>query len=722
VPVSAGEKYGLVNLAEFIIAVESFNANVQIPLIKNAYMFAEGAHAGQTRQSGEPFLIHAVQTALILAEQHLDSATIAAGLLHDVVEDTEVTMDQLAKEFGDEIAGLVNGVTRISTYQAQSVVESQAENFRKMLLSMADDIRVILIKLADRLHNMRTLDHLPKDKQIAIAKETADVYAPLANRFGMAKVRWELDDLALKYLEPEVYNSISTKLAESVEEREAYIAELLQPIREAFESMGLKASVSGRAKSIKSILSKMRAKQLEFEDVHDKLAIRVLLQSVEDCYAALGKIHHVYHPNLEGFDDYIANPKANGYRALHTYVYGPRARLVEIQIKTHEMHYAAEYGIASHWLYKEGKGVLDSSDKQLNWLREVLDWQKDMTNPAEFLEYLKIDLFRDEVFVFTPRGELKHLPAGASPLDFAFAVHTNVGLKCNGARVNGKLVPLSTELRSGDEVEIITSPNQEPSRDWLKMVKTSKARTKIRRFLRQKGYEQSVVLGKQLLERHLRKKRLAFPSESQLLDGAQALSYDSSEGLYAAIGQGNVSPDNVISKLYPPEEEPRRDRLITEFVKRARGAKGIKIQGLGNMMFRFARCCQPVPGEKIIGFISRGRGISIHRSDCPEALKMKADPARLVEVQWDVEKDSSFLVRLDMEVEDRKNLLRDVLDSLAHEDINIRDAKMQSGEGIAIGWLVIEIKNLSHLKRVLDRVSKTPGVIRVWRAQGGADD
>jgi guanosine-3',5'-bis(diphosphate) 3'-pyrophosphohydrolase len=722
VPVSAGKKYGLTNLAEFIIAVETFNSNINVSLLKKAYQYAERAHQDQKRISGDPYMLHSVQAALILAEQHLDSATIAAGLLHDVVEDTDVTIEDVEREFGKEIAELVDGVTRISTYSAQSVVESQAENFRKMLLSMAHDIRVILIKLADRLHNMRTLSFLPQEKQKRIASETYEVYAPLANRFGMAKIKWELEDLSLKYLNPDRYNYIMSKINETVVEREAFIAEIVKPLSEAFEKAGLKASIKGRAKSIDSISRKMELKGREFEEIYDLFAIRIIVDTVGECYMALGLVHQILKPSGIGFDDYIANPKGNGYQSLHTNVIGPKGRLVEIQIRTRQMHYTAEFGIASHWLYKEGKKEVDPSDKQFNWLREVLDWQKDMTNPAEFLEYLKIDLFHDEVFVFTPQGELKHLPANSTPLDFAFAVHTNVGLHCSGSRLNGKLVPLDTKLTSGDEVEILTSPNQEPSRDWLTYVQTSKARSKIKRFLRQKGFEQSVILGKEMLEKSLRKKKVKFPTERELTDCAHALSFSSLESLYAAIGQGDVSVLHVQSKLYPVAEEAPKQSRVKSFLDRARGSKGIRIQGLDNMMFRFAQCCQPVPGEKIIGFITRGRGISIHRADCAVALKMTEDAERLIDVEWDVSKDDEFLVRIEMVVEDRKNVLRDILDSLSTEDVNIRDAGMKSHEGYAQGMLVIEIRNLSHLERVLDKIRRTKGVQSVWRSQGGKDE
>ena len=684
-PVSVVRKYGTLNLAEFIIAVEAFNANVKVSMLKKAFMYAENAHKGQKRISGDPYMIHSIHVALILAEQHLDSTTIAAGLLHDVVEDTNISIKDIQKEFDKEIADLVDGVTRISTYSAQSVIESQAENFRKMLLSMANDIRVILIKLADRLHNMRTLDYLPKDKRKRIAEETYEVYAPLANRFGMAKIKWELEDLSLKYLAPERYKYIESKINETMSERETSIAEIVKPLSDAFKKAGFKALIKGRMKSINSIFRKMKEKSRKFEEIYDLFAIRVIVDTVEECYAALAPIHRVFKPSGIGFDDYIANPKANGYQSLHTNVIGPHKRMIEIQIRTRQMHYRAEYGIASHWLYKEGKKEVDPSDKQFNWLREVLDWQKDMTNPTEFLEYFKIDLFHDEVFVFTPKGELKHLPTGSTALDFAFSVHTSIGKRCLGAKVNGKLVPLSTKLNSGDEVEILTSQNQEPTQDWLKIVKTSRARSKIRRYLKEKGFEQSVTLGKEMIEKTLRKKNLKFPSEDELTDCAQALSYTSVDGLYAAVGQGDLSAIKVISKLFPVIEEAPKESIVKKFVDKARGSRGIRIQGMGNMMFRFAQCCQPVPGEKIVGFITRGRGVSIHRADCPVALRMTDDSERLLDVEWDVTKGDAFLVKIELIVEDRKNALRDILDSLASEDINIQDTEMKSSEGIARG-------------------------------------
>jgi len=709
------------NLAEFVIQVEAFNSNVNIALIRKAYEFGSRAHKDQKRLSGDPYFLHSVQTALILAEQHLDSTTIAAGLLHDVVEDTDVTIEDIKREFGDEIAELVEGVTKISEYRAQSVIEAQAENFRKMLLSMAHDIRVILIKLADRLHNMRTLEHVPEEKRKLIAEETYEVYAQLANRFGMARMKWELEDLALKHLKPERYEYIANKIAETQDEREEYVEQIIAPIRKALDGVGINARIHGRPKSINSISQKMEEKQIDFEQIFDLFAIRIIVDDVSGCYAALGQVHQVYRPTGIGFDDYIANPKANGYQSLHTNLIGPRGRVIEVQIRTHQMNRTAEYGISGHWLYKEGKDAPGPADKQYSWLREVLDWQKDMTNPAEFLEYLKIDLFRDEVFVFTPNGELKHLPSGSTPLDFAFAVHTDVGLHCRGARVNGRLVPLSTKLNSGDEVEIMTASNQEPSRDWIKIVRTSRARSKIRRYLKQKGFEQSVELGKDMLEKTWRKQNIKFPETDKLLDAAQALSFTSVENLYAALGSGDVSIANVMSKLFPSIEEAPRESVVKRFLDRARKSKGIRINDVDSLMFRFAKCCQPVPGEKIIGFVTRGRGISIHRVDCDVALKLAEDRERIVDVQWDVDADDSFLVRIEIVVDDRKNMLRDILDSIANEDMNIRDAEMKAHEGTAQGNLVLEIRNLNQLQRVMSKISKTPGVISVWRSQGGKE-
>lgn len=706
------------NLAEFIIKVESFNSNVDIPLVRRAYEFCDRAHAGQKRESGDPFIEHCLEVAFILAELHMDSSTIAAGLLHDVLEDTPVTKEKIRSEFGDEIAELVDGVTKLGEFQFQSLEEEQVEYFRKLLLSMAKDIRVIVIKLADRLHNMRTLEHLDKERIARIAAETRDVYAPLAHRFGMGRIKWELEDLAFKYLEPEAYRDLMEKVQARRDEREAFVQSVIAPLSAQLEKAGIRAEITGRAKHFDSIHRKMKARQKPFDEIYDLSAIRVIVETVRDCYHVLGLVHQLWTPIRESFDDYIALPKSNGYQSLHTTVIGPQNRPVEIQIRTHQMHRLAEFGIAAHWLYKEGKKAADEGDRQVAWLREVLEWQKDMASPTEFLEYLKLDLYADEVFVFTPRGELRELPKGATPLDFAYAIHSDVGNRCVGARINGVMRPLSSELKSGDEVEIITSPHQTPTQDWLKLVRTSRARSKIRHYLKMKGYEQAVALGREMLEKELKKNRLK-PAEQEILDLSMSFSYGSSEAMYAALGDGELSLTTLLHKLIP-EKKPEADvSLFRKIVEKAKGEpKGIKIgSGFlgGDLMYRLARCCQPIPGEPIVGFITRGRGVSVHRRDCHNAMGLLSDGDRTLKVDWNVEGAQAFVVRLKLVVEERKNILRDVTDAVAKADSNVRSVGLD-GIGKAMpGHLVVEVKNVAHLERVIKELKKTKGVVEVER-------
>lgn len=711
---------GMMNLAQFIIHVESMNANLNIPLLRKAFEFTSWAHRTQKRASGEPFVEHCLNVAFILAEQHLDSATVAAGLLHDVVEDTDVTTERLKREFSPEISHLVDGVTKLGAYKYQSREEGQADYFRKMLISMADDIRVILIKLADRLHNMRTLQYLDRNKQLQVAEETRDIYAPLAHRFGMAKIKWELEDLSLKFLNPEVYDGLMQQVDEARHEREAYLNEVTSALGKLLRSEGLEVEISGRAKHFDSIFRKMMKRGVPFSQIYDLVAVRVMAKSVRDCYHAMGIIHSHWTPVHDRFHDYIAVPKQNMYQSLHTTVVGPRGRMVEIQIRTPAMHHVAEYGIAAHWLYKEGKEALDDSDRQLSWLREVLTWQKEMTSPEEFLEYLKIDLFQDEVFAFTPRGELKHLRRGATGLDFAFAVHTDVGLHCTGTKINGRLVPFETELRSGDEVEVLTSPHAEPSWDWLNICRTAAARGKIRKYLRQKGFEQAMRLGKEMLERSLKKKRIKLPSEQQILDAGMAISYTDVDQVYSAIGRGDLDVESFITRMFPPDEEaPPKESIIKQFVDRARGASGIRVEGMDNLMFRFAQCCQPVPGEKIVGVITRGRGLSIHRRTCANIVKANFQEERLIEVSWNVSAGQGFLVRLSIVVEDRKNIVLEITDAIASVDADVRGVELNSGEATAVGTFVIQIRNISQLNRVMDRIKKrVKGVIKIERTFG----
>lgn len=715
---------GMMNLAEFVIHVEAMNANVNIPVIRKAFEFSNWAHKGQKRASGEPYVEHCLNVAFILAEQHLDGDTIAAGLLHDVVEDCEVTIAELSKEFSPEIAELVDGVTKLGAYKLKSAAENQSEYFRKMLISMSNDIRVIIIKLADRLHNMRTLEALPEEKQVNIATETREIYAPLAHRFGMAKIKWELEDLSLKFIKPDVYRYLVERIDLSRGEREEYIDAVSKQLQEALEAEDLKVEITGRAKHFDSIYRKMAKRRKPFEEIYDLIAIRVLTPTVRDCYHALGVIHNKWTPVADRFHDYIATPKQNMYQSLHTTVVGPNGRMVEIQIRTPSMHYVAEYGIAAHWLYKEGKHVLDESDRQFSWLREVLTWQKDITNPDDFMEHLKIDLFHDEVFVFTPRGELKHLPLGATALDFAFSVHTDVGLRCVGTKVNGKLVPLKTKLRSGDEVEVMTNPHAEPSIDWLKICNTPAARAKIRKYLKQKGFDQSLTLGKELYERALKKRSLPTPTDQQLLDASMALSFTSADQMFSKLGSGDLTIGTLLGKLFPAESTEKKESIIKKFVDKARGGRGIRVAGMDNMMFRFAKCCQPVPGEKIIGFITRGRGLSIHRADCVNAVVAAQEPERRVDVSWDAGTDQAFLVKLMIVVEYRKNILYDITEIIANADAEVRGAELDSHkEATTTARFVVEIKNVSHLNRVMSAVrKKVPGLIKIERALGGDVD
>lgn len=707
------------NLAEFVIRIESFNANVDIPLLRKAYEFSNKAHQGQFRESGDPYIQHCLEVAFILAEQHLDTDTITAGMIHDVIEETNIKLEEIEKEFGEGIAKLVDGVTKIGEIKFESAEEEQAEYYRKMLLSMAKDIRVIIIKLADRLHNMRTLDALPREKQLRIAQETKEVYAPLAHRFGMAMVKTELEDLSFKFLEPETYKDLLKAINEKKEERDDYVQEVTKPLIDELEKSGIKSEITGRAKHLSSISHKLKDRNKPLEEIYDLFAIRVIVDTVGECYQALGIIHNLWTPVAERFRDYIATPKRNMYQSLHTTVIGPRGRMVEIQIRTHQMHRTAEYGIAAHWLYKEGKKELDETDKQMIWLREVLEWQRELSTPSEFLEYLKIDLFQDDVFVFTPRGELKQLPRGSTPLDFAYAVHSDVGNHCTGAKVNDKMVPLSTILSSGDRVEVITSTHQMPNIDWLKIVKTTKARSKIRHFLKQKEYEESLNLGKELLEKELRRHHQKMMGEHELTDLAMRLNLSSSDALLFALGNGSLSIKQVIAEILP-EEPPaeKKEGFIQKFVEKARGRSGIKIQGLGSLMFRFAQCCQPVPGERIVGFVTRGRGVSVHRADCFNALQMMVDSDRKVEVEWDVDKNQSFMVKLEILVEDRKNMLRDITEAIADADTNVRGAEIKPGQAATVGSFIIEVKNLRHLNRTIKRIRRVKGVIDVERAKG----
>jgi len=703
-------------------SVEPNADRLDVELIARAYRFSEKAHAGQKRASGEAYVEHCVEVAKILTDLHMDSVSIAAGLVHDVVEDTATTIEDVKREFGPEIASIVDGVTKIGKVQIQSTTEVQVENYRKLLLSMAQDARVILIKLADRLHNMRTLDALRPDKRRRIALETREIYAPLAHRLGMAQVKWELEDLAFKHLEPDAYRELAQKVAERRAEREEQIEALRGPLEEELRKAGIPCEVYGRPKHLWSIHRKMISRGSSYDQIYDLMAIRVITDSVANCYHALGVIHPKWTPLQERFPAYIATPKSHMYRSLHTTIFGPRGRLYEIQIRTTEMHRTAEYGIAAHWRYKEGNRSPNDVDETLSWFRQVLEWQQETREPEEFMEFLRIDLFQDEIFVFTPKGDVKQLPKGATPIDFAFAVHTEVGMHCSGARVNGRIAPLSRELKNGDTVEVLTDPRQRPSRDWLAFVKTARARQKIRQWIKQEEFESSVELGREFLDRELKKIRRERPSEERLAAAALALNLPSAEHVYAALGRGDIGTSAILKELFPDlaatPDAGRSPSAFERLVDRVRGStRGVRIQGLENLMVRYSQCCQPVPGDEVIGYVTRGRGISIHRVDCPNVLNLTDHPERRIEIQWEAEAGDRFFVRLVVEGNDRRGLLSDIALAITQTGTNIQAADIKAVEDGMTGNFVVEVQDLTHLKKVMKAVRRVPGVVSVERRE-----
>jgi len=699
-------------LSQLITDVRHLRPGADTELIRKAYLFSAQAHEGQFRCSGAPYLSHCVETARILAELHLDSVTIAGGLLHDIVEDTQLGLGAVRDEFGDEVARIVDGVTNISEMSFENPEQEQMEKYRKMLLSMAEDVRVILIKLADRLHNMRTLQYLTEEDRARISRETLDVFAPLAHRLGIAKIKWELEDLALKYLDPQAYDLLGRQIAQSREEREAYIEELKGPLLAALERTGVNAEIAGRAKHFYSIYMKMKNQGRPIEDIYDLLAVRVITDTVPDCYKVLGVIHSKFTPVIDRIKDFIAIPRKNMYRSLHTTVIGPRAEMVEIQIRTREMHKTAEEGIAAHWRYKEGGKTDEELDRQLAWLRQTLEWSRDLTDPKEFMHSLKADLYHHEIFAFTPKGDLKNLPLGATPLDFAYAVHTEVGNRCAGAKVNGKLVALTTQLKNGDTVEIITQASAEPSIDWLKIVRTAGARSKIRKWLKVKGYGESVNLGRDMLERQFKKARKTMPAEKDLDEIAQSFGRPDSEHLFFSVGCGEISGERVFNKVYPAEA---KTPTVRQRAPRAGRTSGVTVQGIGNMMIRFAKCCRPLPGDAVLGLVTKGRGISIHRVGCHNLLKADIDQGRLMDVDWDTDRDQAFPVEISLLCDDRRNLLVDVAKVIADRDINILKTDMTSEGSLCKGVFTLQVKNLKQLDLVMKSMVKVKGVHKVTR-------
>ncbi len=697
------------------------NVESDAPLLYKAYKFAENAHKTQFRRSGEPYFEHVFETGVILAELSMDTTTVIAGFLHDVVEDTNISSNTIAEEFNPVVAELVLGVTKIGGIKFDSNQERQAENFLKMFLSVAQDIRVLVIKFADRLHNMRTLYSLPVIKQRRIAIETRDVYAPLASRLGMYSLKMEFEDLAFKYLEPEFYKALDKQIRSQRDEMERYIARFSDTIREILGKKGIQTKIYGRIKHHYSIHRKMLRQNKKFDEIFDILAIRVIVPEESDCYAALGHIHSNFVMIPERFRDFINVPKQNGYRSLHTTVIGLDKRLVEIQIRTADMHHSAEVGIAAHWKYKESKKGTDDLEKQIKWLRELVEALKnDPTNDAEFMEMLKIDLFQDEIFVFTPNNDLIKLPHGATPLDFAFNVHTEVGLKCLGAKVNGRIMPLNAPLSSGDRVEIITSNNYNISYNWLSFVKTTKAINKIRKWLRQNEYEQSVKLGEEILEKGLRRLKMADRLK-EAKERFTDLGFQTLDLFYQALGKGDITMRDVVNRLFRADESSQEAETeeggFTSLLKRTvlRTPQGIRIQGIENMMVNLAKCCNPLPGDSIVGFITRGRGITIHRSECKNIPKLQIEQDRFIDVEWDISGGKKFVTHLKIICEDRRNMVYDISDVIRDTKTNMLGINFELEGKIGYGNVAIEVESVKHANRIIAKIQKIPGILNIER-------
>ena len=688
-------------------------------LLWQAYEFAITHHEGQKRHSGEPYFNHCLAVANMLAQWKMDHFTIIGGMLHDTIEDTDASIQDINSLFGEDIASLVNGVTKLGGIRFSSREAKQAGNFMKMLLSVAQDLRVIIIKFADRLHNMRTIEYLPRIKRHRIAMETRDVYVPLAHRLGMAQVKWQLEDLVLQTLNPKAFSEIDSKIKSSHRAREKYIAGITRPLLKELDKHNLEAVVYGRVKSYSSIYGKMVNRGKSFEEIYDKLAIRVIVNKIEECYLTLGILHQHYTPAQDRFKDFIATPKSNAYQSIHTTVIGPDRKLVEIQIRTKEMEETAEIGVAAHWHYKEDGASSKSIDSHVQWLRELVEiLQDESSDPREFMHLLKIDLFSDEIFVFTPNGDLVQLPINATPIDFAFSVHTEVGLHCIGAKVDHKVVPLNTVLKNGDTVEVLTSKSQNPSYGWLKFVVTSKARNHINRFLHKAMREESIKLGQQLLEKTLRRlKRSSLITEVK--DSFAKFGYNSSDSFMESIGSGDLSIRDVLKKVQPEEDvvldkEPvEEEKRFLDFARSR--SKGIKLQGIKNLMVAFGKCCNPIPGDEMIGFVTRGRGITVHHSSCKSLPLLNEESDRLMPVEWDVARSDIFNVRLKVESLDRKGMLKEITEVISGANINITSVEMKVKDVLSTGYFIVQVNNLKQLDRVINKVSKIPGVDGVER-------
>ena len=715
----------MVTIERLLERADGYLSESDLSKIEEAYHFAKRAHSGQMRKSGEPYIYHPLAVADILIELELDVTTIMAAILHDVVEDTDVTLQEIEETFGETVARLVDGVTKLGRIKYKSREEQQAENHRKMIVAMAEDVRVILIKLADRLHNMRTLKHLPEEKQRRIANETLEIFSPLAHRLGISAIKWELEDIALRYNNPHQYYRIVNLMKKKRAEREKYLDAVIDHLRKRLEDMDIEADISGRPKHIYSIYRKMTLQNKQFNEIYDLLAVRVIVDSIKDCYAVLGIIHTLWKPMPGRFKDYIAMPKPNMYQSLHTTVIGPNGEPLEVQIRTWEMHRTAEYGVAAHWLYKEGKQKQPLSfEDRLSWFRQILEWQQDATDAQEFMESLKMDLFSDAVFVFTPKGDVIELPANSVPLDFAYRIHTEVGNRCIGAKVNGKIVPLDHKLKTGDIVEILTSKHSYgPSQDWLKIAQSSNARSKIRNWFKKERRVENVLKGQEAVEREIKKQGYDVESvltEEGIHEVARKFNFSGEEDMMAAVGYGGITAAQIVTRL---TEKFRKDEPSVKALpdvkdapkqEKTKLAQGVRVKGVDNLLVRFSRCCNPVPGDEIVGFVTRGRGVSIHRTNCPNIQKEEEE--RLIDVEWEGTPDQSFNVDLEITGMDRRGFVNEVLQVITETKTNMTAVSGRVKKNrLAVIDVSISVRNLEHLHFIVERLKRLDDIYSVQR-------
>ncbi|HSC55935.1 MAG TPA: bifunctional (p)ppGpp synthetase/guanosine-3',5'-bis(diphosphate) 3'-pyrophosphohydrolase [Nitrospira sp.] len=715
----------VMDIDQLLDRVKSYNADADLGVVRKAYEFSAKAHQGQRRRSGEPYLQHPIAVAGVLTSLKTDVTAIVAALLHDTLEDTLATPEELEKEFGKDVVHLVDGVTKIGKITFKSHEEKQAENFRKMLLSMADDIRVVLIKLADRLHNMRTLEHLGSARRQAIAEETLEIYAPLANRLGIGWIKNELEDLCLKHLKPDVYELLRTRVAKRDEDRQQYIQEVIELVTKAMQEHALPGQVYGRPKHLYGIYQKMNKQSISFEEVYDLTALRIVTDTKMNCYALVGVIHSLWRPVPGRFKDYIAIPKSNLYQSIHTTVVGPKGEHVEFQIRTEEMHRVAECGIAAHWKYKEQGRVADRDSKTFGWLHQFVEWHRDLPDNRQFMDSVKLDLFHDVVYVFTPKGIVKELPRNSTPVDFAYAIHTEVGDHCVGAKVNGKIVPLKHQVESGDTIEILTSPTQTPHKDWLKFVRTSRAKTKIKHWIKLEEQKRSVEIGRRLLESEFRKHNMApaqMLKSTELAAAARQLGYEGTDELIAAVGFGHLPAADVIEKLTASSTSTAHEVRETPAPRKAVAGKsdekGVKVKGARDVLMQLSRCCNPVPGDRILGYITRGRGLTIHAVDCPNLEALDYDRERLVEVDWDNATPSTHAVKVSVMAVDKTGVLANVSSAIAECHANISRAEITTREDRkAVLDFIVEIGGTQHLDQVLKAIERVDGVITARRVR-----